>query len=89
MDAELNIIIQWRDAVEKVKNDVFDADLDADEEDLLDNIKDIISDPRDVSEIYEAFGDLRSAASAYIRQVRESCPSCVAQKYFIGYFLSG
>lgn len=78
MDAELNIIIQWRDAVEKVKNDVFDADLDADEEDLLDNIKDIISDPRDVSEIYEAFGDLRSAASAYIRQVRESCPSCVA-----------
>merc|ERR1712154_287128 len=58
MDDELTIIIQWRDAVEKVKNDVFDADLDASEEDLIENIKDIISDPRDVSEIYEAFGDL-------------------------------
>merc|ERR1712200_42012 len=56
MDDELTIIIQWRDAVEKVKNDVFDADLDASEEDLIENIKDIISDPRDVSEIYEAFG---------------------------------
>merc|ERR1712244_133644 len=78
MDDELTIIIQWRDAVEKVKNDVFDADLDASEEDLIENIKDIISDPRDVSEIYEAFGDLKSAASAYLNQVKKSCPSCVA-----------
>ena len=77
MDAELTIIIQWRDAVEKVKNDVFDADLDASEENLVDSIKDIISDPRDVNEIYNAFGDLKSAASAYLRQVREICPSCV------------
>merc|ERR550525_598155 len=78
MNDEYKIITQWRDAVEKVKNDVFDTDFDTDEEDLVDNIKEIISDPRDINEIYEAFGDLRSAASAYIRQVKQSCPSCVA-----------
>jgi len=70
MDAELTIIIQWRDAVETVKEDVFDAD-------LVDNIKDVISEPRDLNEIYDAFGDLKYAASAYLRQVSESCPSCV------------
>ena len=77
MDAELTIIIQWRDAVETVKEDVFDADLEASEEDLVDNIKDVISEPRDLNEIYDAFGDLKYAASAYLRQVSESCPSCV------------
>merc|ERR550525_1991983 len=78
MNDEYKIITQWRDAVEKVKNDVFDTDFDTNEDDLVDNIKEIISDPRDINEIYEAFGDLRSAASAYIRQVKLSCPSCVA-----------
>ena len=78
MDKELALIIIWRDAVDEVKQNVFSGDLDADEQDLVDEIEDIISDDRDVNEIYDAFGELKIAASAYLKQVKKSCPICAA-----------
>merc|ERR1711884_148270 len=78
MEKELALIIIWRDAVDEVKQNVFAGDLDGDEQDLVDEIEDIISDDRDVNEIYDAFGELKIAASAYLRQVKKSCPVCAA-----------
>merc|ERR1711953_270753 len=78
MEAELAIIIIWRDAVDTVKQDVFDGDLDGDEEDLVAEIEDIISYDDDVNEIYEAFAELKSAAQVYLKQVAKSCPYCAA-----------
>merc|ERR1719300_583134 len=78
MEKEVALIIQWRDAIDTVKQDVFSGDLDGDEQDLVDEIEDIISDDRDVNEIYDAFGELKNAASAYLTQVKKSCPVCAA-----------
>ena len=78
MEEEVKLIIVWRDAVDKVKNDVFQGDLKGGKEEdefLFEEIQGIIEDG-DVAEIYEAFNGLKDAAQNYLSAIEISCPSC-------------
>jgi len=76
MTTEKTLIIQWKDAINEVKENVFVGSFDEENDnELFNEVKEIIEDG-DVDEIYEAFGNLKSAASAYLNQVRISCPIC-------------
>merc|ERR1712213_49568 len=72
MDRELQIVIQWKSAVSRVKTDVFDGKIGAKDEKYR-QIKEIIDD-NDSEEIYTAFAALKSAAQKYLDQVKKSCP---------------
>ena len=78
MEKEVELIINWRDAVDQVKNDVFQGNLKGGKEEdqaLFEEIQGIIEDG-DVEEIYAAFNDLEYAASTYLSQVKTVCRSC-------------
>merc|ERR1712025_387474 len=78
MEKEVELIINWRDAVDQVKNDVFQGDLKGGKQEdqfLFDEIEDII-EGGDVEEIYEAFRELKGAASNYLSHVKRVCRSC-------------
>jgi len=75
MDRELQIVIQWKSAVSRVKSDVFDGKIGAKDE-KYEQIKEIIDD-NDTEEIYTAFAALKSAAQKYLDQVKKSCPTCL------------
>jgi len=76
MEKERVAISKWRDAVEDVKNDVFQGDLRGTEEEFLfEEIQGIIEDG-DVAEIYEAFNGLKDAAQNYLSVIKISCPLC-------------
>merc|ERR1712045_195847 len=81
MGKELELIVVWKDAVEVVKNDVFEGDLtdraEGEDKSLYEEIEDIMEDEDDMAEIYEAFDGLKGAAQAYINQVKKSCPDCI------------
>lgn len=76
MDRELQIVIQWKSAVSRVKSDVFGGKI-GDKDDKYEEIKEIIED-NDTEEIYTAFAALKSAAQKYLDQVKKSCPTCLA-----------
>ena len=62
---ELELIIKWGDAVNAVKNDVFQGILtDGAEMDLYEEMNELIEDA-DLQEIYEAFNHLRDAVQNY------------------------
>jgi len=76
MEEEVKVIIEWKDAVNNVKEDVFSGNLrDEDAQDLYDDIKERIEDG-DVTELYSAFNDLKEAAQNYLTHVAEVCHSC-------------
>merc|ERR1712165_30603 len=81
MGKELELIVVWKDAVEVVKNDVFEGDLtdraEGEDKSLYEEIEDIMHDEDDMAEIYEAFDDLKGAAQGYLNQVKKSCPDCI------------
>merc|ERR1719225_956861 len=77
MGKELELVIIWKNAVEEVKNTVFNSDLEESEDgDLYEEIEEMIED-EDMDDIYDAFDGLKDAAQAYLNQVKESCPSCI------------
>jgi uncharacterized protein YoxC len=81
MEREVELIIIWKDAVDIVKNDVFQGDLKGgteEDQELFDEIAGIIEDG-DVGEIYEAFNGLSRAASSYLSHVKRVCPSCATK----------
>ena len=62
---ELELIIKWGDAVNAVKNDVFQGILtDREEMDLFEEMNELIEDAN-LQEIYEAFNHLRDAVQNY------------------------
>ena len=71
MEREVDLIIVWKDAVDAVKDDVFEGE----DEVLFDEIQEIIDDG-DVEDIYEAFTGMKVAAQAYLTQIQKVCPSC-------------
>merc|ERR1712062_745745 len=77
MGKELELIVVWKNAVEVVKNDVFEGDLtdreEGEDKSLYEEIEDIMHDEDDMAEIYEAFDDLKGAAQGYLNQVKKSC----------------
>jgi len=76
MEDEVALIIKWRDAVQVVKNDVFQGNLkDEDDQNLMEELKGIV-DEGDVEEITEPFESLKQAATNYLNHVRSQCPSC-------------
>merc|ERR1719330_1391614 len=79
---ELDLVIRWKDAVQDVKNDVFDADLtdreEGEDKDLYEEIQGMIEDD-DMEDVYKAFDGLKDAAQAYLDAVKESCPTCIVQ----------
>jgi hypothetical protein len=68
MGKELELIVVWKDAVEVVKNDVFEGDLtdreEGEDKSLYEEIEDIMHDEDDMAEIYEAFDDLKGATKS-------------------------
>jgi len=81
MGKELELIGVWRNAVEVVRNDVFEGDLtdreEGEDKDLYEEIEEIMHDEDDMKVIYLSFDDLKGAAQAYVNQVKESCPDCI------------
>jgi len=82
MGKELDLVIRWKDAVQDVKNDVFDADLtdreEGEDKDLYEEIQGMIEDD-DMEDVYKAFDGLKDAAQAYLDAVKKSCPTCIVQ----------
>merc|ERR1711974_395317 len=66
---EMELIIQWGDAVHAVKKDVYPENLE--DQDLFEEIKEIIEDG-DVEEIYDAFNHLKDAAQNYESSLAET-----------------
>merc|ERR1711990_8375 len=76
MEKEVGLIIKWKDAIQRVKNEVFGGNLKKeDDEETYNEIQEIIEDG-DTAEITEAFESLKGAAQKYLNHVKRQCPEC-------------
>ena len=83
-DMERELIINWGVAVDKVKKDVFQEDLeggDKKDQELFDEIEEIFEDG-DALEIYAAFNHLKDAAQNYESSLAEEINSIVSRFKF-------